>query len=123
VASAQPPAPNQGHSQQPSKKRNDGATAQFSADRRSADAPDRRQEPGGARNRPQNEPSAAYRESIRRAAENRRQRRARRRQQPGQGIAGAVGAIVPWPMPPALVIRQTPDVHDEIGAFLSALRR
>jgi hypothetical protein len=69
---------------------------------------------------PQSEPSAAYRESIRRTVEKRRQRRARRGQQIDQG---AVGAIVPWPMPPALVIRHTPEVHSEIDALLSALRR
>jgi hypothetical protein len=73
-----------------------------------------------ARIQPQNEPTAAYRESIRRTVEKRRARRARR----GQQERGTPpGAIVPWPMPPALIIRQTPEVHDEIGAFLSALRR
>ena len=34
-----------------------------------------------------------------------------------------VGAIVPWPMPPALIIRQTPQVHDEVGSLLDVLRR
>jgi hypothetical protein len=71
--------------------------------------------------RPRKEPSEAYRESIRRTIELRRQRRSKQ----GQGIAGSgpVGAIVPWPMPPALIIRHTPRVHDEIGSFLGLLRR
>ena len=62
------------------------------------------------------EPSAAYRESLRRTVEKRRQRRALRRQ--GQSYSsGAVGAIVPWPMPPALIIRHTREVHGEVGAL------
>ena len=47
-------------------------------------------------------------------------RRARREAQ--AGAAAAVGGIVPWPMPPALIIRHTRDVHDDIGAFLFGLR-
>jgi len=39
------------------------------------------------------------------------------------GDAQPVGAIVPWPMPPALVIRHTPQVHNEIESFLDLLRR
>jgi hypothetical protein len=35
---------------------------------------------------------------------------------------GAVGLIVPYPFPPVLIIRQTPEVHDEIQAFLNMLR-
>ena len=35
---------------------------------------------------------------------------------------GAVGLIVPYPMPPVLIIRQTPEAHDEIQAFLNMLR-
>jgi hypothetical protein len=35
---------------------------------------------------------------------------------------GAVGAIVPYPFPPVLIIRQTPEAHDEIQAFLFMLR-
>ena len=73
-----------------------------------------------AQNQPRNEPSAAYRESIRRTVEKRRQRRARRGQQPG---TAPVGAIVPWPMSPALIIRQTPAVHGEVSAYLGGLRR
>jgi hypothetical protein len=69
--------------------------------------------------RPRNEPSEAYRESIRRTLELRRQRRANR----GQVTSGPVGGIVPWPMPPALVIRHTPRVHDEIESFLGLLRK
>jgi hypothetical protein len=64
-------------------------------------------------------PSEDYQESIRRTVERRRDRRARR----GQGTSGSVapGAIVPWPMPPALIIRQTRETHDEIGSFLGLL--
>ena len=62
------------------------------------------------------EPSPAYRESLRRTLELRKQRRGTRTAQP-------VGAIVPFPFPPVLIIRQTPEVHGEIGDFLSLLRR
>jgi hypothetical protein len=66
-------------------------------------------------------PSEDYQESIRRTVERRRERRARR----GQGISGSVpaGAIVPWPMPAALIIRQTPQTHDEVESFLGLLRK
>ena len=33
-----------------------------------------------------------------------------------------VGLIVPYPFPPALIIRQTPEAHDEVRAFLNMLR-
>ena len=65
--------------------------------------------------------SEAYRESLRRTIEIRRQLRARRRQ--GADASQPPGAIVPWPMPSALIIRQTRDVHGEIGSFLDVLRR
>jgi hypothetical protein len=68
------------------------------------------------------EPSADYQESLRRTVERRRQRRARQ-QQNAAGAAEAVGAIVPWPMPPALIIRQTREVHGEVGSLLYGLRR
>jgi hypothetical protein len=55
--------------------------------------------------------------------EKRRQRRARRAQAQGSDDMRPVGAIVPWPMPPALIIRQTPQVHDEVGSLLDKLRR
>jgi len=67
------------------------------------------------------QPSAEYNESIRRTVEKRRQRRAVRRQGLNDS-RGAVGAIVPWPMPPALIIRHTSEVHDEVGVFLFGLR-
>jgi hypothetical protein len=35
---------------------------------------------------------------------------------------GAVGVIVPYPFPPVLIIRQTPEAHDEIRALLFMLR-
>ncbi|HEX8200787.1 MAG TPA: hypothetical protein VF590_09885 [Isosphaeraceae bacterium] len=65
---------------------------------------------------PAGEFSAAYRESLRRTVELRRQRRMAQAERP-------VGTIVPWPSPPALIIRQTPEVHDEIRGLLRALRR
>jgi hypothetical protein len=60
--------------------------------------------------------SAAYQASLRRTVELRRQRRLARAEPP-------VGTIVPWPVPPALIIRQTPEVHDEIRGLLRVLRR
>jgi len=68
-----------------------------------------------------NAPTAEYEESIRRTVERRRERRARRAQGLDQPLQP--GAIVPWPMPPALIIRQTRETHDEIDSFLSLLRR
>jgi hypothetical protein len=67
------------------------------------------------------EASAEYEESVRQTVERRRQRRSRRAQ--GQAAArAAIGAIVPWPMPPALIIRHTPEVHGEVSALLHGLR-
>jgi hypothetical protein len=66
--------------------------------------------------------SPEFRESLRRTNELRRLRRASR----GQASADdsrAPGAIVPWPMPPSLIVKQTPQVHDEIGSFLRLLRQ
>jgi len=60
--------------------------------------------------------SAEYRAGLRRTAELRRQGRAAR-------VARPVGTIVPWPLPPALIIRQGPAVHDEVRGLLRALRR
>src|SRR5437762_12056191 len=72
---------------------------------------------------PRREPSQAYRDSIRKTLEKRRQRRARRALGRGPDDARPVGAIVPWPMPPALIIRQTPEVHGELDSLLGRLRR
>jgi hypothetical protein len=77
------------------------------------------QNQAGAAVKRQGEPSAAYQESLRQTVERRRQRRARRAQ---VGARAAIGAIVPWPMPPALIIRHTPDVHSEVEALLNGLR-
>jgi hypothetical protein len=66
------------------------------------------------------EPSPEYKASLRRTLELRKQRRQAR------GAAASltpVGVIVPYPMPPSLIIRHTREVHDEIGAFLELLRR
>ncbi len=70
---------------------------------------------------PRQEPGADYQASIRRTVERRRARKARR----GASNAGArpPGAITPWLMPPALIIRHTPETHDEVAAFLDLLRR
>ena len=72
---------------------------------------------------PRREPSEARKEEIRKTVEQRRQRRARRAQGRGVDDLRPVGAIVPWPMPPALIIRQTPQVHDEVGSLFDVLRR
>ncbi len=70
------------------------------------------------------EPSPARRESLRRTIEKRRQRRAQLAQeQTSTASIGSIGAIVPWPMPPALVIRHTGATHDEINDFLAILRK
>jgi hypothetical protein len=62
------------------------------------------------------EPSPAFKESLRRTSELRKQRRR-------APVPPPVGAIVPYPLPPALIIRQKPEVHDEIEALLDLLRR
>jgi hypothetical protein len=67
------------------------------------------------------EPSAEYQALIRKTVERRRQRRARRQQNAADDVA-AVGAIVPWPMPPALIVRHTREVHGEVGSLLYGLR-
>jgi hypothetical protein len=77
---------------------------------------------GGRAKPAASEPSAAYEESLRRTVERRRERRARRQQNVSDDV-GAVGAIVPWPMPPALIIRHTREVHREVDSLLYGLRR
>lgn len=49
------------------------------------------------------------------AVRNRPARRKPRGDAPG-------GSIVPYPFPPALIIRQTPEAHDEVRALLNMLR-
>ncbi len=61
------------------------------------------------------EPSAEYRAVLRRTLENRKGRRAIR-------TATPVGQIVPYPMPPSLIIRHTREVHGEIDSLLGLLR-
>jgi hypothetical protein len=61
------------------------------------------------------EPSPAYKAALRRTAELRKQRRR-------SAVPVTVGVIVPYPMPPSLIIRQTPEVHDEIEGLLRLLR-
>lgn len=65
----------------------------------------------------QGRPSPAFKAELRKTLEQRRQRRAR------QGGSPAVNSIIPWPMPPALIIRATPDVHDEVQSLFWLLRR
>jgi hypothetical protein len=72
---------------------------------------------------PRREPGEDFQEGIRKTVEKRRQRRARRAQAMGTPEVQPPGAIAPWPMPPSLIIRQTPQVHDEIGSLLGQLRR
>jgi hypothetical protein len=66
---------------------------------------------------PKDDAAARKQAELRRTVEKKRERRARAasRRQPN--------AIVPWPMPPALIIRATPDVHDEVDSLLWLLRR
>jgi hypothetical protein len=96
----------------------DTAPAPIEVDRRDVNrAQGANQEPKQARK----QPSQAYWESIRQTVEKRRQRRARR----GQSLDDSrpVGEIITWPMQPALIIRQTPQVHDEIESLLKLLRK
>ena len=62
------------------------------------------------------EPSPEYRAALRRTAELRKQRRQDRTARPP-------GVIVAYPLPPALIIRHTPEVHDEVRGLLDLLRR
>ncbi|HEY2154220.1 MAG TPA: hypothetical protein VGH33_01225 [Isosphaeraceae bacterium] len=60
------------------------------------------------------EPSEEYKAGLRRTLELKRQRR---------GVSRApAGVIVPYPMPPTLIIRQTRENHEEIGVLLDLLR-
>lgn len=65
----------------------------------------------------QNPPNAGQAKDKGKAAA--RQKKPARRRPKGNG---AIGVIVPYPFPPVLIIRQTPEVHDEIQAFLNMLR-
>jgi hypothetical protein len=111
-ARAQTEPPAQDGSKAGAKGQNDRPPAAGKSDRRGA----------GRAAQGSSEPSAAYQESIRRTVEKRRQRRARQ-QQNASDSAEAVGAIVPWPMPPALIIRHTREVQGEVGSLLFGLRR
>jgi hypothetical protein len=96
----------------------DTAAAPVAADRRGVNrAHEGNQKPKQARK----QLSQAYWESIRRTIERQRHRRARR----GQSLDDSrpVGEIITWPMQPALIIRQTPQVHDEIESLLKLLRK
>jgi hypothetical protein len=61
------------------------------------------------------EPSEEYKAGLRKTVERRKQRRM-------SSGSRADGMIVPYPMPPALIIRHTPEVHDEIQGLLDLLR-
>src|SRR5262245_44778332 len=60
------------------------------------------------------EPSKEFRQGLRRTLELRKLRR-------GSPTPSA-GVIAGYPMPPALVIRQRPETHEEVAAFLHLLR-
>ena len=131
TAHAQTPASGQGRppAQGPGRKQDAGAAAQAdpNAKRRgAAPTPDQKAQaagPAGAQ-QPRREPSEAYRQSLRKTLEQRRQRRARLARSQGLDEAPRpIGAIVPWPMPPALIIRHTPEVHRELGSLVDRLRR
>lgn len=62
------------------------------------------------------EPSAEYRAVLRRTIELRKGRR-------GIRSAASVGKIVPYPLPPSLIIRHTREVHGEVENLLGLLRR
>jgi hypothetical protein len=62
-------------------------------------------------------PSPAFKAELQKTLEKRRQRRAR------LGASPAPNSILPWLMPPALIIRATPDVHDEVQSLFWLLRR
>jgi hypothetical protein len=111
-ARGQTQSPAQGGSKASAKGQSDRPSGSGNSGRRSAD----RKKPSTG------EPSAAYQESLRQTVERRRQRKARRQQNAGDA-AGAVGAIVPWPMPPALIIRHTREVHGEVDSLMYGLRR
>jgi hypothetical protein len=69
--------------------------------------------PGAA---PADEPSPEFRAGLKRTAELRKQRRRDR-------TAQSYGVIVPYPFPPALIIRHKPEVHHEVRSLLGLLRR
>jgi hypothetical protein len=127
---AQTPASGQGQAPAQAGSRSSGATVRSGAggDRLGANPPRAQAKvqapPSTKAQEVRRQPSAAYQESLRLTLEKRRQRRARRQQ--AQGLDDAprpIGAIVPWLMPPALIIRHTPEVHGEVGSFLDGLRR
>ncbi len=68
--------------------------------------------------------SPEYRASLRRTIERRKERRRSLGQVQGDpfGAGQGAGTIVPYPLPPSLIIRQTPETHDEIGGLLHLLR-
>jgi hypothetical protein len=65
---------------------------------------------------PAAETSPEFRAGLKRTAELRKQRRR-------DGTPRTAGVIVPYPFPPALIIRHTPQVHDEVRGLLELLRR
>jgi hypothetical protein len=104
--------------------RGDGAAAGAeSRARRVVDAGQEKPQAPARAVEPRREPSEAYKESLRKTLEKRRQRRALRAQAAGSVDPQPIGAIVPWPMPPALIVRQNPEVHGEVNSLLGQLRR
>jgi hypothetical protein len=62
------------------------------------------------------EPSPEYKAGLRRTLELRKQRKR-------APVARPPGVIVPYPLPPSLIIRHRPEVHDEVESLLNLLRR
>lgn len=104
--------------------RGDGAAAGADSNTRrvAGNEPGKTQAPAKAVE-PRREPSAAYKESLRKTLEKRRQRRAQRAQAQGVVDPQPIGAIVLWPMPPALIVRHTPEVHGEVSSLLGQIQR
>jgi hypothetical protein len=130
TAQAQTPGSGQGRpsAQGPGQKPNAGAAAQAAPNakhRGAAPKPEKAQAPEPAKTQQsRREFSEAYRDSLRKTLEQRRQRRARLARIQGlDDTSRPIGAIVPWPMPPALIIRHTADVHGEVDSLLDRLRR
>jgi hypothetical protein len=130
TAQAQTPGSGQGRppAQGPGQKPDAGTAAQAdpNAKRRgAAPKPEKAQAPEPAKTQQsRREFSEAYRDSLRKTLEQRRQRRARLTRIQGlDDTPRPIGAIVPWPMPPALIIRHTAEVHGEVDSLLGQLRR
>ncbi len=70
----------------------------------------------GSSSAPADESTAEYRAILRRTLELRKERR-------GIRAVAPVGKIVPYPMPPSLIIRHTREIHGDNENLLRLLRR